>query len=178
MRLLPEGKSKALSILALGCAAAAAVMSALAVRDLLTLLSVFGSPAFYLGLVHATLPVEMPPLAGLIVRHARPFFAFLVLFWVSALTLSLGTWARREWARRGAAAMLYLLAGAALLLLLYPWLAVPRPLMYEGVSIAPEFNATVKAAAFAARAAAFAGGGICLWWALALDRGELKGEFH
>lgn len=178
MKLLPEGKSGTLSVLALGCCAAAAVMSALAVRDLLTLLNIFGSPAFYLGLARATLPVEMPPLGAVMVRHMRMFFLFSALFWLSALVLSAGVWARKEWARRGAAAMLYLLAAAALLLLLFPWLVVPRPLVYEGVSIAPEFNAAVTAAAFAARAGAFLGGVVCLWWALALDRGALKGEFR
>lgn len=177
MKLLPEGKSRPLSVLALACCSAAAVMTALAVRDLLTLLNIFGTPAFYLGLARATLPIEMPPLAVLMVRHMRLFFMFSAFFWASALTLSAGVWARKEWARRGAAGMLYLLAGAALLLLLFPWLAVPRPLMYEGVSIAPEFNASVRAAAFAARAGAFAGGAVCLWWALALDRGALKAEF-
>lgn len=177
MRLFPEGRSKVLSALALCCACASGVMAALAMRDLLTLLNIFGSPAFYLGLARATLPVEMPPLAAFIVRHMRLFFLFSAFFWVSALVLSLGTWARKEWARRGAAAMLYLLAGAALLLLLFPWLAVPRPLVYEGVDIAPAFNAAVKTAAFAARAGAFAGGAVCLWWALALDRGALRAEF-
>lgn len=177
MKLLPEGKSRPLSVLALACSAAAAVMAALALRDLLTLLNIFGTPAFYLGLARATLPVEMPPLAALMVRHMRLFFLFSALFWASALTLALGTWARREWARRGAAAMLYLLAAAALLMLLFPWLAVPRPLVYEGVSIAPAFNASVTVAAFAARVAAFLGGAVCLWWALALDRGPLKAEF-
>ena len=73
--------------------------------------------------------------------------------------------------------MLYLLTAAALLLLLFPWLAVPRPLYYEGVSVAPEFNAAVKAAAFLARALALLGGVFSLWWALALDRGALRLEF-
>ena len=152
-------------------------MTAAAGRDLLTLLNVFGTPAFYLGLAKATLPTEMPPLAGLIVRHMRLFFVFSFFFWASALALSLGVWARREWARRGAAAMLYLLTAAALLLLLFPWLAVPKPLIYGGVSLAPEFNASVGAAAFVARTAAFLGGAVSLWWALALDRGALRSEF-
>ena len=178
MKLFPEGKSRALSALALACAACAALMSVSAGRDLLTLLDVFGTPAFLLGLAHATLPTEMPPLAGLIVRHARLFFVFSFFFWVSAFALALGTWARREWARRGAAAMLYLLAAAGLLLLLYPWLAVPKPLMYGGVSLAPEFNGSVKAAAFVTRVASFLGGGVCLWWAMLLDRGSLRSEFH
>jgi len=178
MKLFPDGKSRTLSALALAAAAGTGFMAALAVRDLLTLLNVFGTPAFYLGLARATLPTEMPPLAGLMVRHMRVFFSFSLLFWGSALVLCAGVWARREWARRGATAMLYLLAGAALLLLLFPWLVVPKPLMYRGISLAPDFNASVSAAAYVARLAAFLGGGVCLWWALALDRGALRAEFH
>lgn len=177
MKLFPDGRSRALSGLALAGAAGAGYMTVSAGLDLLALLNVFGTPAFYLGLARATLPTEMPPLAGLIVAHMRLFFLFSFLFWTSALVLSLGVWARKEWARRGAAAMLYLLAAAALLLLLFPGLAVPKPLMYGGVSLAPEFNDSVRAAAFAARAASLLGGSVCLWWALALDRGGLRREF-
>lgn len=177
MKLIPEGKSRTLTALSLACAAASAVMTAKAGRDLLTLLDVFSTPAFYLGLAQSTLPVDMPPLAGFIVRHMRLFFVFSLLFWCSGLALSLGVWARKEWGRRGAYSMLYLLAAASLLLLFYPWLAVPKPLMYGGVSLAPEFNDAVRAAAHAVRLAAFLGGGLCLWGALLLERGRVKAEF-
>jgi len=177
MKLLPEGKSKALSAGALGAAAACAVMAFKAGRDLLTLLDAFSTPAFHLSMARSLLPVNMPPLAGFMVEHIRLFFLFSLLFWASGLALALGVWARREWARRGAFVMLYLLAAAALLLLLFPWLAVPRPLEYGGVSLAPEFNASVNLAARLLRLGAFAGGGLCLWGALALDRGPLRREF-
>jgi len=177
MKLFPEGKSKTLSGFALASAAAAGAMTLLAVRDLLTLLDVFGTPAFYLALARSTLPLEMPPLAAFLVRNMRLAFVFSFFFWLSGLTLALGVWRRKEWARRGAAAMLYLLSAAALLLLLFPWLAIPRPLMYGEVPIAPEFNTAVAAAAFFARTASFLGGSLCLWWALALDRGGVRKEF-
>lgn len=177
MKFLPEGKSRALSAGALAVAAVCAVMAIKAGLDLLTLLDVFSTPAFYLGLAGATLPVEMPPLAAFMVRNMRVFFVFSLLFWLSGLALALGVWARKEWGRRGAAWMLYLVSAAALLLLLYPWLAIPRPLMYGEVSLAPEFNNAVKAAAFFARLGSFLGGGLCLWAALALDRGPLRREF-
>lgn len=177
MKLFPEGRSKALSAGALAAAAACAAMSAQAARDLLTLLDVFATPAFYLALANSTLPVEMPPLASFMVRHMRLFFVFSLLFWLSGLALALGVWARREWARQGACWMLYLLSSAALLLLVYPWLAIPKPLFYGGISLAPEFNGAVRVAAFAARAGSFLGGGLCLWWALVLDRGPLRREF-
>lgn len=172
-----ESRSRALSGLALAAALLCCFMAVKALRDLYTLLEVFSTPAFYLALARSTVPAEMPPLAGIFVRNMRLVFVFSALFWFSGFVLALGVWGRREWARRGAAAMLYLLSAAALLLLLFPWLAVPRPLVYGGVSLAPEFNEAVRGAAFIARIAALLAGGLCLWWALALDRGELKKEF-
>jgi len=159
-------------------AAVCAFMTLKAAGDALTLLAAYSTPAFSLSMARSLLPVNMPPLAAFIARHTRPFFVFLLLFWCSGLALSLGAWARREWARRGACSMLYLLAAAALLLLLYPWLVIPKPLVYGGVSLAPEFNASVGLASRLLRLGAFLGGGLCLWGALLLDRGQLKSEFH
>ena len=141
---LPEGKSRALSGLALAAAFLCGLMALKALRDLYTLMEVFSTPAFYLALARSTVPTEMPPLAGIIVRNMRVVFVFTVFFWLSGFTLALGVWARREWARRGAAAMLYLLGAAALLLLLFPWLAIPRPLVYgEGCACCPVCGFTV-----------------------------------
>lgn len=178
MRLLPEGKSKALSAAALAAAAVCAAMSVKALLDLGTLLEVIGTPAFRLSLVRSTLPVEMPPLAAFIARNMRLFFSFLVLFWLSGLALSLGVWARREWARRGAAAWLFLLSGAALLTLFFPWLVVPRPLEIGGVPLAPEFNSMVKTAAFLLRTGSLMGSVACFAGAAALERGPSRAEFH
>ena len=177
MKLFPDGKSKALSGLALAAAAVCGLMFFKAAVDLILFLTVFATPAFFLALARSTVPVEMPPLAGLIVHNIRSVFVFFVFFWLSGFALAAGVWGRREWARRGAAAMLYLLSAAAMLLLLFPWLAIPRPLFYAGVAPAPEFNLAVAAAAFMARITALLAGGICLWWALALDRSGLKEEF-
>jgi len=177
MKLFPEGRSRALSACSLAAAAGSCVMFLKALRDLFTLLDVFSTPAFYLALSHASVPVEMPPLALFMAGHMRLAFVFSVFFWLSGLTLSVGVWGRKEWARRGAVTMLYLLSATALLFLLFPWLAIPRPLVYDGVSLAPEFNAAVRAAALVARITAALAGGLCLWWALALDRGELRREF-
>ena len=177
MKLFPEGRSKALSGLALGMAVLCGFMALMSVRDLLTVLDVFSTPAFYLALARATVPAEMPPLAGFLVRNMRFVFLFQACFWSSGLTLALGVRGRREWARRGAASMLYLLSAGALLLLLFPWLVIPRPLVYGGVSVAPEFNDAVRAAASMMRLVSLLAGSLCLWWALALDRSELKKEF-
>ncbi len=178
MKLFPEGKSKPLSGFALAAALATGAMTLLAARDLLTLLDVFSTPAFYLALAHATLPTQMPPLAALIVRNMRLVFIFSFFFWLSGLTLALGVWHRKEWARRGATWMLYLLSGAALLLLLFPWLAIPRPMVYGGVSVSSEFDSAVRTAALFARIVSLLGGSLCLWWALTLDRGQVRLEFR
>jgi len=175
--LFPEGKSRALSAVSLAAATVSGGMAIKAMLDLFTLMDVFSTPAFFLDLARSTVPAQMPPLAVMLTRNIRSVFVFSLVFWLSAAVLALGVWLRREWARRGAVWMLYLLAAAALLLLFFPGLLVPRPLFYEGVSVAPEFNAAVKAAAFLARALSFLLGSLCLWWALALDRGRLKGEF-
>ena len=50
MKLFPEGKSRALSGLALAVAVVCGFMTLKAVRDLFTLLDVFSSTAFYLAL--------------------------------------------------------------------------------------------------------------------------------
>ncbi|MCM2266703.1 MAG: hypothetical protein NDI60_02890 [Elusimicrobiales bacterium] len=178
MKLLPEGRSKGLSATALAAAGVCGLMAIKAVHDLFTLMGVFSTPALYLSLAGSKVPYGMPPLAALLTRHIRLAFAFALVFWFSALVLAAGVWLRREWARRGAVSVLYLLAAAALLLLVYPWLAVPRPLYYAGMPIVPAFNDAVRSAAAFARLLALLGGGICLWWALALDRGGLKNEFH
>jgi len=178
MKLLPEGKSRALSGLALAAAAAFGLGSIQAVRDLLTVLGVFSTSTFLLELAHARVPMNMPPLARFIIYNMRLFFIFSVFFWLSGFTLALGVWARREWARRGATGMLYLLSAAALLLVFFPSLAVPRQLVRDGVSLAPEFNAAVKTASFVTRVGALLAGSLSMWWALALDRGALKNEFH
>ena len=177
MNLFPAEKSRALSAAALAAAAICGFMAAKAAQDLVTLMEVFSTPAFFLSLATAQQPVEIPPLAVLLTYHIRSVFVFAFFFWVSGFTLAAGVLRRKEWARRGAVAMLYLLSGAALLLLLFPWLVVPRQLVYKGFSLAPEFNDAVRVAAFFARTTSLLLGSLCLWWALALDRGGLRKEF-
>lgn len=167
-----------MSAAALATAAVCAGMTVKAAAELLTMLEVFSSPLFYMSLAQTRVAAEIPPLAAFMMHNMRLFFLFSLLFWLSGLALALGVWARREWGRRGACWMLYLTAAAALMLLAYPWLVVPKPLIYKGFSVAPEFNSAVKAAAFAARLGAFLCGGLSLWGALALDRGALKSEFR
>ncbi|OGR50890.1 MAG: hypothetical protein A2049_01835 [Elusimicrobia bacterium GWA2_62_23] len=178
MKLFPEGRSKGLSAASLAAAAVSGLMALKASYDFSTLIGVFSTPALYLSMVGSKVPYGMPPLAVLLTRNIRLAFFFALVFWCSVCALAAGVWLRREWARRGAVWGLYLLSAAALLLLLYPWLAVPRPLYYAGIPIAPEFNAAVLSAAAFARILALLAGGVCLWWALALDRSGLKSEFR
>lgn len=177
MKIFPEKVSRALSAAYLAAAVLSGGLALSSLADLITILDFYSAPVLLPFMHGAVQPVNMPPLAQLMVRHSKLFFAFFPLFWLSACVLALGLLRRAEWARRGAAAMLYLLAAAALLVFLYPWLVVPRPLMYGEVSLAPAFNAGVRVAAYLARLLAFAAGGLCLWWGLALDRGRARAEF-
>lgn len=177
IKLFPDGRSRALSAASLAAGAVSGAMTLKAARDLFTLLDVFSTPAFFLDLARSTVPAQMPPLAAMLTYNIRSVFVFALFFWLSASVMALGVWRRREWARRGAVWMMYLLAAAALLLVIFPWLVVPRPLFYEGISVAPGFNAAVKTASLFVRALSFLLGSLCLWWALALDRGRLRGEF-
>ena len=177
MQIFPEHKSKALSAAFLTGAAFSCVMAFRAFSDLADILAFFSAPVFLPAMRGSVLPLNVPPLAGFMVTHTRLFFVFFPLFWFSSLIVFLGLWRRAQWARRGAAAILYLFSLTALLLLFSPWLVIPRPLFYGDISLAPEFNSAVKTAAFYTRLLALAGGSLCLWWALALDRGSARAEF-
>mgnify|MGYP007068354825 FL=1 len=177
MKLIPAGGSKLLTLIAAAAACAALYMSGNALAELADFLRFYSSNLFYPALAHSKLPAEMPPLAALMSRHMLASFWFSFLFWLSAAALAVGVLLRREWARRGAVAMCYLLAGAGLMMLAFPWLVVPRPLVYGGVELAPDFNSVVRAAALLVRVTSLCGGALCLWWALALDRGAVRGEF-
>jgi hypothetical protein len=177
MRIFPGDKSRALSFTFLAAAAVAGVMGLRALADLGTILKFFSSPVFLPMMKGSVVPLNMPPLADFMVKNTRLFFAFFPFFWLSAFILSLGLLRRAEWARRGSVAMLYLLACAALMLVLFPWLVIPHPLFYGDISLAPEFNAVVLAAAHYLRLLFTAIGGLCLWWALALDRGSARLDF-
>ncbi len=177
MKLIPPGGSKIMSLMAAAAACAALYMAGRSLAELADFLRFYSSNVFYPALAHSKLPAEMPPLAALLSRHMLAAFWFSFLFWLSGAALAVGVLLRREWARRGAVAMCYLLTGAGLMLLFFPWLIVPRPLVYGGLELAPDFNAVVRAAALLVRVVSLAGGGLCLWWALALDRGAARGEF-
>lgn len=166
-----------LTVSSLALAAFCGVMSALALSDLLTMLRLSSTSAFFLFFSRATVPVDMPVLAAFAASHPVALFSIAAALWCSGCVLALGVWRRAEWARRGAVAMLYLLSAAAALALIFPSLVVPVPLIYNGQDIAPEFNAAVKSAAVYLRVISLAGGSLCFWWALALDRGRLRGEF-
>lgn len=177
MPLLPEGRSRRLSRTALALALLSGALAARGWYLLFQALEMGASPSFPLAMARSVVPVDMPPLAAAAAYHPLFFFAFFPAFWTSCAVLAWGVWRRLEWARRGAAAMLYLLAGTAALALLFPSLAVPKPIEVGGLEPFPEFNAAVRVAAFRLRLAAGLGGALCLWWGLLLDRGPLRGEF-
>lgn len=143
-----------------------------------TLISMFSSPAFQLSMAHATVPVEMPPAAVFLVRHTRGFFFFSLIMWLSVTALGFGVLRRAKWGRGGFTALLYLGAAVLFLLFLFPELIVPKPLFYQGVSLAPEFNAAVKTAKLWLQVFCGAGTALFFWLARKFESEDIKEEFN
>lgn len=176
MELLPAGRSKLLSAAALALGCVCGQMAFFAGSDLIVMARLSSTSAFNLFMMRSLVPVDMPPLAAFAADHPLPLFALTVLFWLAGCVLSFGVWRRKEWARVGAAAMLYLVAGAALIAVLAPTLVVPKPFVYDGVELAPEFNAAVLRAAFLLRLVSACVMVVSLWWARLLEK-KFKPEF-
>lgn len=176
MKLLPEGRSKALSVTALTLGCVCGQVAFFSISDLILMLRLSSTSAFNLFMMRSLVPVDMPPLAAFAVDHPVVIFVLSAAFWLAGCVLSLGVWRRKEWARVGAAAMLYLVSGAALIVVIYPALIVPKPFIYDGVELAPEFNAAVFRAAFLLRSAAACLMVVALWWARLLEK-KFKPEF-
>ena len=143
-----------------------------------TLISMFSSPAFQLSMARATVPVEMPPAAVFLVRHTRGFFFFSLIMWLSVTALGFGVLRRTKWGRSGFTALLYLGAAVLFLLFLFPELIVPKPLFYQGVSLAPEFNAAVKADKIWLQIFCGLGTALVFWLARKFESEEIKKEFN
>jgi len=147
------------------------------ISDLITLLQLSSTSAFNLLLARATVPVNMPPLAAFAANHPVPLFSMTAALWISGCVLALGVWRRAEWARRGAVAMLYVLSAGRGTGAPVPSLIVPAPLIYGGVSIAPEFNAAVRSAALSLRWSCMIGEGCASGGRWRSTAARLKPEF-
>lgn len=176
MKIFPEGRSRTLSAVALALGCVCGLMAFFSGSDLILMARLSSTTTFNLFMMRSLVPVDMPPLAALAADHPLFLFILTAAFWLSGCVLSLGVWRRREWARLGAVAMLYLIGAAALLMVLFPALVVPKPFVYEGVELAPEFNAAVFKAAFILRSVSACIVLVAFWWARLLEK-KFKPEF-
>ena len=94
------------------------------------------------------------------------------------MALGFGVLRRAKWGRGGFTALLYLGAAVLFLLFLFPRLIVPKPLFYQGVALAPEFNAAVKAAGLWLQVFCGPGAALSLWLARKFESEEIKREFN
>jgi hypothetical protein len=151
--------------------------AARAAYDNLTLSSMFSSPGFMLGLAGSTLPVEMPPLALLAAAHIRLVFVAYLLVSLGVCATGLGLLLRKAWALAAARRLFYSSAACCCALFLVPGLLVPQPLIREGVSLAPEFNAAVGLMRIQLRVAAALLGSVFFLAALRCERPGIMSEF-
>lgn len=114
-----------------------------AAYDNFTLADMFSSPSFLLGLAGSTLPVNMPPLALLVTANIHLVFAAYLLASLCVCSTGIGLLLRKAWALTAARRLFYVAAACCFVVFLFPGLLVPKPLVYEGVQLAPEFNAAV-----------------------------------
>ena len=143
-----------------------------------TLISMFSSPSFQLSMARATVPVGMPPAAVFLVQHTRGFFFFSLIIWLSVTVVGYGVLRRRQWGRNGFNALLYLGAAVLLTLFFFPWLVVPQPFFYQGISLAPEFNSTVKIIKLWFQGCCGVGTALLFWLARKFETQAVRSEFN
>ena len=117
--------------------------AARAAYDNITLAAMFSSPGFMLGLAGSSLPVELPPLARLAAENIRLVFVAYLLVSLAACVTGVGLLLRKAWALAAARRFFFLAAACCFAVFLGPGLLVPKPLIRDGISLAPEFNAAV-----------------------------------
>jgi hypothetical protein len=151
--------------------------AARAAYDNFTLAELFSSPGFMLGLAGSTLPVQLPPLARLVVEHIQVFFVLYFLVSLTVCVAGTGLLARKPWARTAAVWLFYLSAAAACALFLFPELLVPKPYLFEGRALTPGFNEVMGRLRFQTRLLAAALCACAVWLARRLERPEVRQEF-
>jgi len=171
-------RSRLVTLTAVSALVIGGVLSFSFARANFILISMFSSPAFQLSMARAAVPVKMPPAAVFLVWHTRGFFFFSLIMWLSVTALGFGVLRRAKWGRGGFTALLYLGAAVLFLLFLFPELIVPKPLFYRGVSLAPAFNAAVKAAKLWLQVFCGFGAALGLWLARKFESEDIKKEFH
>ncbi len=142
-----------------------------------SLAAMFSSPSVLLGLAGSTVPVELPPLARLAVEHIRLVFVFYFFVSLTVAVTGFGLLLRKAWALSAFKWLFYIGAASCFIMLLFPGLAVPKPYIYGGVSLTPEFNAAVARIKFQLRLIALLLGACAFWVGRRFERPEITSEF-
>lgn len=137
----------------------------------------FESPAAMLSLANSTAPVELPPLARLAVEHIRLLFGFYFLISLAVFITGAGLLLKKAWALSAFIRLCYVVAACCLIVLLFPGLVVPKPYVYGGVALTPEFNAAVARARIALRVIAAIFGAGAFWSGRRFERPDIRNEF-
>lgn len=143
----------------------------------LIFMSMFSSPVFQLSMENAVVPAGTPPAVVFLALHTRGFFFFSLIMWLSVTAIGFGVLRRAKWGRGGFVPLLYIGAATLFLIFLFPELFVPKPLFYQGVSLAPEFNAAVTAARLVLQIFCGFGTALFFWLARKFESEEIKKEF-
>lgn len=151
--------------------------AARAAYDNFALAAMFSSPSFMLGLAGATIPVETPPLARFAVAHIRLVFVFYFFASMAVFIAGAGLSFRKAWALNSSKWFFYISAACGLLIFLFPGLLMPKPYIYAGVSLAPEFNSAVEHMRFQLRLFSVLPCATGLWLARRLENAEVRREF-
>lgn len=137
----------------------------------------FESPGAMLSLGGSTMPVDPPLLARLAVGHIRPLFGFYFLFSLSVFITGLGLLLKKAWALNAFIWICYTGAATCFIVLLFPGLVVPRPYIYGGVALTPEFNEAVSRAKFQLRFIMALLGAGAFWCGWRFERPDVRKEF-
>jgi hypothetical protein len=125
--------------------------SACALYDNFTLHAMFSSPGFMLGLAGASLPADLPPIARLAAEHIRLVFVFYFLVSLTVLISGSGLVLKKAWAIAAVGRLFYISAACCFIVFLFPGLLIPKPYVYGGMQLSPEFNAAVARLKFQAQ---------------------------
>lgn len=137
----------------------------------------FESPAAMLNLANSSAPVDLPPLARLAVDHIRLLFVFYFLISLTVFITGLGLVLKKAWALSAFIWLCYLGAASCFIVLIFPGLAVPKPYIYGGTALTPEFNAAVERAKIVLRliTALLCAG--AFWFGWRFERQDIRNEF-
>ncbi len=137
----------------------------------------FESPGAMLSLANSSAPVDLPPLARMAVDHIRLLFGFYFLISLAVFVTGLGLLLKKAWALNAFIWLCYIGAASCFVVLLFPGVAVPKPYIYGGTALTPEFNAAVSRAKIVLRVIAALLGAGAFWSGRRFERPDVRTEF-